>query len=277
VLLVGGLDDRGEPLSTAELFDPDSDSFAPVGALIHARLEPTATLLPDGRVLIAGGLSQVVSNRTVATAELFDRQKGTFGPAGALQVPRHAHAAVPLPDGRVAIVGGLDGGGRPVQQVEFYDPALGAFVAGGNLVMPRGAPAATHLGGGHILVGGGTTIGLRGESLAQPTLEIYHAATGTAHVVTRLSEARFGHDAVVLRDGAILFLGGWRSEIPPIPARSAELLGPNGRVIPAAPMRAPRAQAACVSLPDGLVLVVGGVREAGAGGDACATAELFVP
>jgi hypothetical protein len=110
VLVIGGAarDSRGAVVrASAELWDPAIGRFVPTGSLLEARAHHTATLLPDGRVLVTGG-GALDSQRTVvrASAELWDPATGTFGPAGPLHEGRYAHTATLLPDGRVLVVGG---------------------------------------------------------------------------------------------------------------------------------------------------------------------------
>lgn len=115
VLVVGGVDVSGNPIGTAEIFDPSinpaqANPWTSTGPLVQARSGQTATLLNDGRVLIAGGLS---GSQVLNTLELFNAASGTNGsfmllPA-TLSSPRAKYAAALLDDGRVVIVGGWDG------------------------------------------------------------------------------------------------------------------------------------------------------------------------
>ena len=85
----------------AEAWDPETASFEPAGSLIKARLQHTATQLPDGRVLVIGGTGAQWS------AEAWDPERASFIPAGTLTGKRRVHTATALPDGRVLVVGGL--------------------------------------------------------------------------------------------------------------------------------------------------------------------------
>jgi hypothetical protein len=105
VLVVGGFGNSGNSLSTdnglssAELYDPSSNSWSPTGAMAARRSGHTATLLPSGQVLVAGGDER-------GSAELYDPTGGTWTPAGTMQTPRAQHTATLLPNGTVLIVGG---------------------------------------------------------------------------------------------------------------------------------------------------------------------------
>jgi WD40 repeat protein len=111
VLVVGGLNldsDKGS-LATAELYDPTSGKWSPTGSMGFNRSDFTATLLANGRVLVAGGGSN--------SAELYDPATGKFSPTGHMVMPREMQSAALLPDGRVLIAGGNDD-----TQAELYWP-----------------------------------------------------------------------------------------------------------------------------------------------------------
>src|ERR1035437_6173747 len=113
--------------------------FTATGSMGHARGWHTATLLTDGRVLIAGGRDD---SGVHASAELFDPATGTFSPTGSMTVARHGHTATRLSDGRVLIAGGLSANGTTavyLASAELYDPATGKF-------SPTGSMAQVHDG-----------------------------------------------------------------------------------------------------------------------------------
>ena len=161
VLLVG--DDP------AQLYDPPSDTFSITGSLGNAvglyGLElHSATLLGNGKVLIAGGANDEVSPAgRVSAAELYDPATGTFGATSRMHSPRDAHAAILLLNGEVLILGGDTGScsgtvcqfAGSLASAELYDPSSGTFAAAGEMTASRTTPTATLLQSGDVLITGG--------------------------------------------------------------------------------------------------------------------------
>ena len=147
-------------IDTAEIYDPDTDQFTPTGSLASARAFHTATLLPDGRVLIAGGLPFGIDvNPPPANAEIYDPSTGAFSPAGNLRVARGKHAAVLLTDGRVLVIGGLDSFESTIgiPATEVFDPATNIWSLGPVLQPAWIESTVTLLDNGKVLVFGGET------------------------------------------------------------------------------------------------------------------------
>ena len=180
VLIVGGLDNSplvfnpdgttsGGPtaLASAELYDPATGAFAftssavtpfPRTALNNARAYHTATLLPGGQVLIAGG--QGADGVARASAELYEPATGLFtSTTGPLLVARAFATATILPNGKVLIAGGQDASGLPLASAELYDPATGRFTSTGSLGTERFLHTATLLNNGRVLIAGGYNSG----------------------------------------------------------------------------------------------------------------------
>ncbi len=161
VLVAGGSDnDMGfvTGLASAEIWDPTTESFSPAGPLLQARGWHTATPLPDGRVLVIGGV--VVENeavRSLASAEVWDPATESFRPAGSLDAGHVLHTATPLPDGRVLVVGGVapdsDPGGY-FASAEIWDPATESFSPAGTMTEGRSGHTATLLDDGRVLIVG---------------------------------------------------------------------------------------------------------------------------
>jgi hypothetical protein len=156
VVVVGGTGPDG-PVADIELFDPFTRGFALAGAPLDTpRAHHSATLLPSGLVLVAGGLD--AGGSPLAAAELFDPARRSTRPTGALGTARSGHSATLLPSGRVLVAGGVDASGAPTSSVEIYDPALppdGAFVPTAPLGTPRAGHQVVPLCDGTLLLVGG--------------------------------------------------------------------------------------------------------------------------
>jgi Galactose oxidase, central domain len=162
VLLAGGWSSYS-PITTvasAELFDPETNMFTPVGPMNIPRNRHKSTLLPDGKVLISAGSEHQFS---VSSLEVFDPASESFVGAGNLGAMRTSHTVTLLPDGKVLIVGGTyiySGPDAPVSTVldsfELYTPASQGSTLAGVLQTPRVGHTATLLNNGRVLVTGGT-------------------------------------------------------------------------------------------------------------------------
>jgi uncharacterized protein YjdB len=283
----------------------DSPITEPRNNMSSPRYQHTATLLADGRVLIAGGSSAPGDG----TADLFDPSTRMFSATGSMISPRSNHTATLLPNGQVLIAGGFSGaaalssaelfdpatglfaptgslniarqghnatllpngtvliaaGGSTT--AELYDPATGVFTATGSLSVPRYKGTATLLANGKVLFTGGTD----GFGVYAATAELFDPTTGTFSATGSMSTARAYHTASLLNNGTVLVAGGYNSTIP---FSSTEIYDPaNGLFTPAGPMFTGRGTHAATVLPSGKVLVSGGQGQSGY----LNTGEIFDP
>jgi hypothetical protein len=240
-----GVDPRKIPVATGTL--------KPVGPMLAARESHTATLLPDGKVLIAGGGDR---NAVLASAELFDPATGGFSLTGSMTTPRGAHEATLLPNGKVLITGGMDGRHNLLASAEIYDPVTRRFTPTGGMRIAREAHRATLLPNGKVLVTGG----LSPEWPRQKLAEIYDPATGAFSPVGEMTTPRADHTATLLANGQVLLgAGSTGRSINEAVTDSAELFDPaTNRFIATGNLAAPRHKHAAVRLRDGKVLVIGG-------------------
>ncbi|HWF12832.1 MAG TPA: kelch repeat-containing protein [Candidatus Acidoferrales bacterium] len=140
VLIVGGYEDsagaqNGNTLvATAEIYNPASGTFSLISGPNLARAYHTATLLPNGKVLIAGGVTAAQLQSPTSSVEIYDPVMQAFTQAGNMFAVRYNHAATLMNDGRVLISDGLTIAGTPGNGIgldEIYDPSSGQFAQAG--------------------------------------------------------------------------------------------------------------------------------------------------
>jgi hypothetical protein len=173
-VLMAGTDFDGDcpqvpkPGNQAELFDPVLKTFSLTGALGTLRNGHTATPLPSGKVLVAGGSVSPGEGTHLTATELYDPATGTFAPAAPLIVARRAHTATRLLSGKVLFAGGECDGGDP-RLTEIFDPGPGAVSFAGLLSTERrGAAAAMSLAGRVLISGPDTSADLFGGTKGDP-------------------------------------------------------------------------------------------------------------
>ena len=239
-------------------------SWVTNGPMTTARFYHTATLLPNGKVLVAGGF---IGLSYTNSAELYDPPTGTWTPTGSMNFPRIGHTATLLMNGKVLVAGGgdfvLD------SSAELYDPGTGTWTKTGAMNYARGLHTATLLPNGRVLVSGGTAQG------AAPTAEIYDPTSQTWTVTGEMKVRRVGHTATLLGSGLVLVVGGLPTNGSVAATSSVEIYDPAGGTwMPTNGLNTGRSSHTATLLPNGQVFVAGGLDSSGA---ALSTAELFNP
>jgi hypothetical protein len=255
--------------------------FANSGALHTARSSETATLLPNGLVLVAGGMNS--SGTSLASAELYNPSNGVWSTTGSLNTARAYHTATLLPDGFVLVAGGTNSGGYSAG-AELYNPSNGVWTTTGSLHTGRAAHTAVLLPDGLVLVAGGagssgTNTGGAlppssggGGSTPLSSCELYSPSNGTWSVTGALNTARDYHTATLLPTGLVLAAGGFG--VSDSALASAELYHPaTGEWTNTGSLHTARAGHSATMLPTGLVLAAGG----GTSDSTLASAELYNP
>ena len=227
--------------------------LAPIGNLRVARLSHTATLLPSGKVLIAGGSN---GGQFLASAEIFDPADNTFTQISDMTSRRAGHTATLLRNGTVLIAGGAERPDRNLASAEVFDPATGKFTATGSLATARTDHSATLLQDGRVLVVGGSEVWP--QSLA--SAELYDPQTGRFTPTGSLNEARRPAGVALLKNGDVLFSGG--TGVNKTVLASAELYdAAKGVFTRVGSMASRRHKHTASTLADGSVLITGGSDE----------------
>src|SRR5580698_6590099 len=164
-------------------------SISSAAPMLAPRSSHSATLLPNGKVLIAGGMRR--NQDFYRSAELYDPVSGKFESTGAMNQARVGHAAVLLRSGKVLIAGGWIGHGA-TDSAELYDPATGKFISISKMTAQRGRPTATLLENGDVLIAGGADHDAPG---GVATAEIFHADKLKFDAVGSMHYARIAHTA----------------------------------------------------------------------------------
>ena len=240
-------------------------------SMLNQTYEATATLLANGRLLVAGGagVPSVASKGQalpIANAEIYDPVTNAWIAANPMIFPRATHTATRLDDGTVLVAGGANGGGL-LAYAEIYSPATGAWTLTGSMATAREYHTASLLPDGKVLVVGGS-----GTSGALSSTEIFDPAAGTWTASGSLITARYNHTATTLADGSILVAGGRGASGP---LASAEIYNPaTGTWAATGSMGAPRSDHSATFITTiGKVLVAGNYEYSGDQ----ASVELYDP
>ena len=248
----------------------------PGGTLVTPRSSHTATLLADGRVLLAGGYDGALA--ATASSEIYNPTTNTWTATGNLNQGRRNHGTVLLSDGRALSMGGSTTGdvSTVTNSAEIYNPATGLWSVTANMITARSFFDPVLLANGKVLVAGGHIAGFPFETA---TCELYDPATGTWSTTGSLLQPRTQYRATLLADGRVLVAGGNNQTVGLI--AQSELYDPaTGTWSSSGSLTVPRNSNVQVRLADGRVLVAGGIKRFGGGTHPpkiTASAEIYDP
>ncbi len=252
VLVAGGIQSFSTygNIASTELYNPMNGTWGTNNAMTTSRYGHTATLLGNGKVLVAGGQAHDASGYTgLASVELYDPNLGVWTLTGTMPNVHQFHSATLLTNGWVLVAGGEDTNSSAIADADLYNPASGLWTKTGSMTTKRSNQTATLLPNGKVLVAGGSD----GNFNPQASAELYDPALGTWTATGSLTTGRAGADAMLLTNGLVLVTGGYGG------LATAELYDPaSGLWTPAATMHNQRQQFPAVLLPNGQVLVAGG-------------------
>ncbi|HWI06788.1 MAG TPA: SBBP repeat-containing protein, partial [Solirubrobacteraceae bacterium] len=269
------------PANPAARFSYAEGSWELAGEMQQARFAATYTLLPDGKVLAAGGRASQ-GGAALASAELYDPLTRTWSPTGSMSEDRFTHTATLLPSGKVLVAGGFNAGFTTNAQpnsrtAELYDPATGTWSSAGTMTVRHSLHSAILLRGGacdsatppsycgKVLVASGRTCTPQdappdagcNSTFTTNVVELYdptEGPTGSWTAVAPLNSARTTTDAALLPDGRVLIPAGF-----PGGQSTAEIYDPaTNEWTLTEPLNTGRARGGAVRLLDGRVLVVAG-------------------
>ena len=284
----GSRDDQAQPAEVSptpisvevspNAISVESDS---IGSMMHSRVSHSATLLPDGRVLVVGGMDEGFN--PLRTSEVFDPETNRWTAADEMREARTEHSAALLKDGRVIVTGGMNEKLEIIGTTEIFDPEMGKWSEYEGMRTVRRGHFALSLPDGKVAVVGGVGQTLGGLGIlanisatgALLSTEIYDPKTNTWSRANDMREGHSGGLAVVLKDGRVLIAGGYNQAEG---LASSEVFDPSVDqwMRTSSMVRKTFANTATV-LTDGSVLFTGGFGMSRAKGGITPGSEVFDP
>jgi N-acetylneuraminic acid mutarotase len=260
VLIAGGYNSLA-PMDSTLLFEPAEANWSSTGALSHsnAQSKGTMVLLTSGKVIVAGGTTNALSNTPTAASNEYDPVAGNwFASGSSLLTARHSANGVLLPTGKVLVFGGVSTSGAIIASAELYDPASRTWSATGSMSIGRTLCKAVVLPNGRVLIAGGIT-GTFSSPAPVSSVEIYDPVTGSWSPTGSLSAERIDYAMSLLPNGKVLITGGKRGGQLET-TNTAELYDSDlGTWSSTGSMTIARSGPAATVLPTGKVIVISGV------------------
>lgn len=200
--------------------------WSTVGSMATGRAEGAATVLSNGKVLVAGGEQDNNNSRSlIPFSELYDPSTQTWSQSGNLNVPRDffpKNSLILLMNGNALLPGGSDFDDTAYSTAELYDSTTGTWSYTGDLNEARRMHTTVLLNDGRVLVAGGVD-GPQGNNIA--SAELYNPSTGTWSYTGSLNIARQEGVGILLPNGKVLITGGDAGSCS-CPTNSVELYDP---------------------------------------------------
>jgi Divergent InlB B-repeat domain/Galactose oxidase, central domain len=280
-LALAGLNKSGAETPGAKIVASQPGTWTATGSMSIARAYFTATLLTNGKVLVAGGCIVNPCFNGTSSAELYDPGTGTWTSTGSMTTPRASHTATLLADGKVLVAGGQVQTCLTTSSAELYDPDTGTWTSTGSMNIGRGGHMATLITSGPlagmVLASGGyinQNDGGCGGVAQLASAELYDPATGFWSATSGMTKARDFPSAQTLPDASVLVIGHLNC-CPYTWLNNAESYNSGTQVWTPTPRKATFANDAVVLLPNGKVLVAGGRKGIQPTAINVADAELF--
>jgi len=286
-LLAGGVDTNNDPQDSAEVLDPQIVFSRQVANPMNAhRMGHTADRLPNGRVFVTGGLSDLNGtgfdpvNSALASTEFYDPPTDSWISGPNLSRPRAGHVVIPLPDGRLMYAGGVGYVTIIVRipqiwtQTEIYDPRSGTFASGPAMRTARAIFSIADLGGGRFLVAGGMS-SLLSAGASTTAAEIFDAGTMSWTPVGSMATPRGMSTTIPLGGGRFMIAGGTDGTLTaPNALATTEIFdAATNAFTPGPTMNWSRVAFGTIATPTGQVHVIGGGT--GTTGTSTTSAEFF--
>ena len=263
-----------EAIPTAKIFDS-------LGSMLQSRVNHSATLLQDGRVLVVGGMDEGFN--PLRSTEVFEPETNLWSEAGEMREARTEHSATLLKDGRVMVTGGMNEKLQLIGSTEIFDPKTGKWSVHESMRTIRRGHFTLSLPDGRVAVVGGVGQTLGGLGIlaniaavgALLSTEIYDPNTDTWSRADDMLEGHSGGHAVVLKDGRVLIAGGHNQSEG---LAASEIFDPSSNewMRTSSMVRKTFANTASV-LQDGTVLFTGGFGMSRSKGGITPGSEVFDP
>jgi hypothetical protein len=251
---------------------PAPGNWREVAPMKTPRRSHGAAMLPDGKVLVAGGsptfsgYSNHIVNDWTSSAEIYDPVADAWQPTAPMHAARGDFNVISLPDGRVLVIGSsatdvsYDAGGIPWVSgahglTEIFDPATATWSDAGETGEVRIYAASVMLSGGDVLLSGGLASG--GNAFSS-TAERWSPGTGSWRPAASMSIPRYHARAFLLPTGKVLVVGGSNANA----ASSSEIYDPSTDTWSAGPSPiGPHSEDAPVTMSDGTIVIVASTAE----------------